>query len=30
MFGESIATLTKRDLLSLELVHDWLCIEGMG
>jgi hypothetical protein len=28
-FGESIATLTKRDLLSVELVEDWLWIEGM-
>jgi hypothetical protein len=29
MFGESIGTLTKRDLLSSELVQDWLWIEGM-
>jgi hypothetical protein len=29
MFGESIATLTKHDLLSSELVNDWLWIEGM-
>jgi hypothetical protein len=28
-FGESIATLTKRDLLSAELVEDWLWIEGL-
>ncbi|HWF36856.1 MAG TPA: hypothetical protein VG295_15860 [Solirubrobacteraceae bacterium] len=28
-FGESIATLTKHDLLSPELVHDWLWIEGI-
>jgi hypothetical protein len=28
VFGESIATLTKRDLLSAELVEDWLWIEG--
>ena len=28
-FGESIATLTKHDLLSTELVHDWLWIEGI-
>jgi len=27
--GESVGTLTKRDLLSAELVHDWLWIEGM-
>jgi hypothetical protein len=29
MFGESLGTLTKRDLLSSELVDDWLWIEGM-
>jgi hypothetical protein len=29
MFGESVGTLTKRDLLSAELVHDWLWIEGI-
>jgi hypothetical protein len=29
MFGESIGTLTKHGLLSLELVHDWLWIEGL-
>jgi hypothetical protein len=29
MFGESIGTLTKRDLLSSELVHDWLWVEGV-
>jgi hypothetical protein len=29
MFGESIATLTKHDLLSKKLVNDWLWIEGM-
>jgi hypothetical protein len=29
MFGESIGTLTKHDLLSLELVHDWLWVEGL-
>lgn len=28
-FGESIATLTKHDLLSTELVNDWLWIEGI-
>jgi hypothetical protein len=28
-FGESVATLTKHDLLSAELVHDWLWIEGI-
>ena len=28
-FGESIGTLVKHDLLSAELVHDWLWIEGM-
>ena len=28
-FGESVATLTKHDLLSTELVHDWLWIEGI-
>jgi len=26
---ESIATLTKHDLLSAELVHDWLWVEGI-
>jgi hypothetical protein len=29
MFGESIGTLTKRDLLSAELVHDWLWVHGI-
>ncbi len=29
MFGESIGTLTKHDLLSRELVEDWLWLEGM-
>lgn len=29
MLGESIGTLTKHDLLSLELVHDWLWVEGL-
>jgi hypothetical protein len=29
VFGESIGTLTKRDLLSAELVHDWLWVEGL-
>jgi hypothetical protein len=29
MYGESIGTLTKHDLLSTELVHDWLWIQGM-
>jgi hypothetical protein len=29
MFGESIATLTKHELLSKELVNDWLWIEGL-
>ena len=28
-YGESIGTLTKHDLLSVELVKDWLWIEGM-
>jgi hypothetical protein len=28
-FGESIGTLTKHELLSTELVHDWLWIEGL-
>jgi hypothetical protein len=29
MLGESIGTLTKHDLLSLELVHDWLWVQGL-
>jgi hypothetical protein len=29
IFGESIGTLTKRDLLSAELVRDWLWVEGI-
>jgi hypothetical protein len=29
MFGESIATLTKHDLLSRELVDDWLWLAGI-
>jgi hypothetical protein len=29
VFGESIGTLTKRNLLSVELVEDWLWIEGL-
>jgi hypothetical protein len=29
LFGETIATLTKRDLLSAELVADWLWLEGL-
>src|SRR5579883_634115 len=29
MFGESIGTLTKHDLLSAKLVHDWLWVEGL-
>jgi hypothetical protein len=29
VYGESIGTLTKHGLLSAELVHDWLWIEGM-
>ncbi len=29
MFGETIATLTKNDLLSAELVKDWLWISGI-
>ena len=29
MFGESIGTLTKNDLLSVELVRDWLWVEGI-
>jgi hypothetical protein len=28
-FGESIGTLVKHDLLSRELVEDWLWVEGM-
>jgi len=29
MFCESIGTLTKHDLLSAQLVNDWLWIEGL-
>jgi hypothetical protein len=29
MFGETIGTLVKRDLLSKELVEDWLWIDGL-
>ena len=29
MFGESIGTLTKNNLLSVELVRDWLWLEGL-
>jgi hypothetical protein len=29
LFGESVGTLTKQDLLSFELVDDWLWIKGM-
>lgn len=29
MLGESIGTLVKHDLLSAELVHDWLWIQGI-
>jgi len=29
MFGESIGTLTKHGLLSVELVDDWLWVEGI-
>lgn len=29
MYGESIGTLVKNGLLSDELVHDWLWVEGM-
>jgi hypothetical protein len=29
IFGESVATLVKHGLLSEELVHDWLWIEGI-
>ena len=29
MFGESVATLVKHDLLSDELVRDWLWVEGI-
>ena len=29
MFGESIGTLVKNGLLSSELVHDWLWVEGL-
>lgn len=28
-FGETLATLTKHDLISVELVKDWLWIEGI-
>ena len=28
-FGESVATLTKHDLLSAELVNDWLWVGGL-
>ena len=28
-FGESIGTLTKHDLLSVELVNDWLWVAGL-
>src|SRR3954462_11727877 len=28
-FGESIGTLTKRNLLSAELVNDWLWVDGL-
>ena len=28
-FGESVGTLTKRDLLSAELVNDWLWVAGL-
>jgi hypothetical protein len=28
-FGESIATLTKHELLSAELVNDWLWVKGL-
>jgi hypothetical protein len=29
MFGETIGTLTKRGLLSAELINEWLWIEGI-
>jgi hypothetical protein len=29
MFGESIGTLTKHELLSAELVHDWIWMPGL-
>ncbi len=29
MFGESVGTLVKHGLLSDELVHDWLWVEGI-
>jgi hypothetical protein len=29
IYGESIATLVKHGLLSSELVHDWLWVEGL-
>jgi hypothetical protein len=29
MFGESIGTLTKHNLLNVKLVHDWLWVEGL-
>jgi hypothetical protein len=28
-FGEALSTLVKKDLLSDELVHDWLWVRGM-
>lgn len=28
-FGETVGTLTKHDLLSVELVRDWLWLEGL-
>jgi hypothetical protein len=28
-FGESVATLTKHDLLSAELVNDWIWVDGL-
>jgi hypothetical protein len=29
MFGESVGTLVKHDLLNAELVHDWLWVAGL-
>lgn len=29
LFGESIGTLVKHDLLSAELVHDWIWVQGI-
>jgi hypothetical protein len=29
LFGESVGTLVKHDLLSAELVHDWIWVQGI-